>query len=103
MSYEDQTEYAFRYTDCEGKVYNTTIEKPGPTWMEALDDFVGFLESVYKYDIRSKIRLHEDQELKDAPWSYIDPWKGEYFTVEEEEDTKEETMYEPSRHFSWDE
>jgi hypothetical protein len=99
MSYEDQTEYAFKYTDCDGKVYNTTIEKPGPTWMEALDDFVGFLESVYKYDIRSKIRLQEPayQKLVEQDRSYIDPWKGEYFTVEEEEDTKEDT------HFSWDE
>lgn len=98
MNNEDQTEYAFRYTDCTGKVYNTTIEKPGPTWMEALDDYVNFLESVFKYDIRSKIRLHENQELKDAPWSYIDPWSGEYFSVEdEEEDTKEAT------HFNWDE
>ena len=86
MSYDDddQTEYAFRYTDCNGKVYNTTIENPGPSWMEALDDYVNFLESVYKYDIRSKIRLDEKHELKDAPWSYIDPWSGEYFTKDEE-------------------
>lgn len=83
MNYEDQTEYAFKYTDCDGKVYNTTIQQPGPTWMEALDDFVGFLESVYKYDIRSKVRLSEEQELK---WSYIDPWSGEYFTKDEEEE-----------------
>ena len=92
---EDHTEYAFRYTDCDGKVYNTTIQQPGPTWMEALDDFVSFLESVYKYDIRSKVRLRDDQQLKNNPWSYIDPWKGEYYVPEEE--SKENT------HFSWDE
>jgi hypothetical protein len=84
MNYEDQTEYAFKYTDCDGKVYNTTIQQPGPTWMEALDDYVNFLESVFKYDIRSKVRLSEDQELKNAPWGYIDPWKGEYFTKDED-------------------
>lgn len=80
----DYTGYAFQYTNCDGKVYNTTIEHPGPTWMECLDDFVSFLESVYKYDIRSKVRLHENQELKNAPWTYIDPWSGEYFTVEDD-------------------
>ncbi len=82
---EDKTEYTFRYIDCDGKTYTSQFENPGPTWMEALDDFVGFLESVYKYDIRSKVRLSEDQELKNAPWSYIDPWSGEYFTKDEEE------------------
>lgn len=82
---EDKTEYAFKYTDCDGKVYNTTIQQPGPTWMEALDDYVNFLESVFKYDIRSKIRLSVDQELKNAPWGYIDPWSGEYFAKDEEE------------------
>ena len=95
INIEDHTEYAFRYTDCDGKVYNTAIQQPGPTWMEALDDFVNFLESVYKYDIRSKVRLRDDQQLKNNSWSYIDPWKGEYYVPEEE--PKENT------HFSWDE
>jgi hypothetical protein len=84
MNFEDKTEYTFRYTDCDGKTYTSQFENPGPTWMEALDDFVGFLESVYKYDIRSKVRLSDDQELKNAPWSYIDPWSGEYFTKDED-------------------
>ncbi len=81
MNNEDQTEYAFRYTDCEGKVYNTTIENPGPTWMEALDDYVRFLESIYKYDIRSQVRIKEPkyQHLVEDEWGYIDPWTGEYF------------------------
>jgi hypothetical protein len=55
-----------------------------------LDDFVSFLESVYKYDIRSKVRLSEEQELKNAPWSYIDPWSGEYFS-EDDEGSKDQT------------
>lgn len=94
---EDHTEYAFRYTDCDGKVYNTTIQQPGPTWMEALDDFVSFLESVYKYDIRSKIRIKEPayQRMVENEAGYLDPWHGEYFT--DDEDSKENT------HFSWDE
>jgi hypothetical protein len=84
---EDKTEYTFRYIDCDGKIYTSQFENPGPTWMEALDDFVGFLESVYKYDIRSKIRLQEPayQKLVEQERSYIDPWSGEYFTKDEEE------------------
>ena len=83
--YDDHTGYAFQYTDCDGKVYNTTIEKPGPTWMEALDDYVNFLESVYKYDIKSSIRVKEApyQHMVDEHPGYIDPWKGEYFSDEE--------------------
>ena len=83
---EDKTEYAFQYTDCDGKVYNTTIQQPGPTWMEALDDYVRFLESVYKYDIRSKVRIEAPhyQKLVEKEWTYIDPWTGEYFSVEDD-------------------
>ena len=94
---EDKTEYGFRYTDCDGKVYNTVIQQPGPTWMEALDDFVSFLESVYKYDIRSKIRIKEPayQRMVENEAGYLDPWNGAYFT--DDEDSKEST------HFSWDE
>ncbi len=92
---EDHTAYSFQYVDCDGKVYTTKFNNPGPTWMECLDDFVSFLESVYKYDIRSKIRLRDDQQVKNNPWPYIDPWSGEYYVPEEE--SKENT------HFSWDE
>ena len=85
---DDQTAYAFQYTDCNGKTYNATVEQPGPTWMEALDDYVRFLESVYKYDIRSKVRIQEPpyQKLIEEDWGYIDPWTGSYFN---DEDCKE--------------
>ena len=94
---EYKTEYAFRYTDCDGKAYSTTVDNPGPTWMECLDDFVSFLESVYKYDIRSNIRIKEPayQRMVENEAGYLDPWHGEYFT--DDEDSKENT------HFSWDE
>jgi hypothetical protein len=94
---EDKTEYTFRYIDCDGKTYTSQFENPGPTWMEALDDFVGFLESVYKYDIRSKIRIKEPayQRMVENEAGYLDLWHGEYFT--DDEDSKENT------HFSWDE
>ena len=92
MNNEDPTEYAFRYTDCEGKVYNATFEKPGPTWMEALDDYVRFLESIYKYDIRSQVRIKEPpyQKLVEEDWGYIDPWTGEYFNDDDDNESVEE-------------
>jgi hypothetical protein len=84
---EDQTAYSFKYTDCEGKTYGATFEQPGPTWMEALDDYVRFLESIYKYDIRSKVRIEEPiylEAVKAEEPSYIDPWTGKYFSKEVE-------------------
>jgi hypothetical protein len=65
----------------------------GPTWMEALDDYVRFLESVYKYDIRSKVRLEEPVYLKGVKaedWGYIDPWTGEYFVKEVKDELTDE-------------
>lgn len=82
----DYTSYAFQYTDCDGKVYNTTINNPGPTWTEALNDYVRFLESVFQYDIMSKVRIQEPKYLdvmyEHYPY-YDDPWKGEYFNDDE--------------------
>lgn len=88
---KDYTSYAFQYTDCEGKVYNTTIENPGPTWMEALDDYVRFLESIYKYDIRSQVRIKEPkyQHLVEDEWGYIDPWTGQYFNDDDDNEPVE--------------
>ncbi len=86
--YKDHTGYAFQYTDCDGKVYNATIENPGPTWMEALNDYVKFLESVFTYEIQSNIRLKEPRYKKelDKVHDYIDPWTGEYFNDEEDDE-----------------
>ena len=83
---EDFTSYSFKYTDCEGKTYTSSFDNPGPTWMEALDDYVRFLESIYKYDIRSKVRVEEPtyQKSVENVWGYIDPWTGEYFTKEDD-------------------
>ena len=88
---EDFTAYSFKYTDCEGKTYSASFEQPGPTWMEALDDYVRFLESVYKYNIRSKVRIKEPayQNLVREDWSYIDPWTGEYFVDDNEAATND--------------
>lgn len=79
--------YGFMYTDCEGKVYNKQIENPGATWPECMNDYVRFLESIFQYDIMSKVRLQEPMWLtvmyEHHDW--LDPWTGEYFTKDEEE------------------
>ena len=101
--YEVNQQYGFAYQDCEGKTYKKEITTEGCTWMECLNDYVRFLESVFQYDIMSKVRIQEPvwlSAMHEHHPDYLDPWTGEYFTEEEE---KEETMYEPSRHFSWDE
>jgi hypothetical protein len=89
---EMEQEYSFSYTDCDGKVYQTTIKTPDCTWLEALDDFVKFLESVFKYEIQSKIRVEQPFWMKldnlDAEsLAYLEchGWQGQYFSRDEEE------------------
>jgi hypothetical protein len=84
-----------------GKTYKKEITTEGCTWMECLNDYVRFLESIFQYEIMEKVRIQEPVWM-DAMYEhyphYIPEWTGEYFSVEEdEEDTKEDT------HFSWDE
>ena len=98
--YEVNQQYSFTYTDCDGKTYKKEISTEGCTWMECLNDYVRFLESVFQYEIMPSVRIKEpvwlNSMLESSPF-YPDPWKGEYFTYEEEEESKEDT------HFSWDE
>jgi hypothetical protein len=79
--------YSFSYTDCNGKVYTKTIETPGATWHECMDDYVKFLESIFGYAIKSQVRLEEPLWLgsmyQHHP-DWIDPWTGEYFVKDEE-------------------
>jgi hypothetical protein len=90
MSDEIEQIYGFTYTDCEGKEYSKTIKTPGATWRECLNDYVRFLESIFQYDIMSQVRLKDDEVrrglLERYPYDYIDPWQGEYFVDEDEED-----------------
>jgi hypothetical protein len=85
--YDVMQSYGFIYTDCDGKVYNKTINTPGATWHECMDDYVKFLESVFGYAIKPQVRLEQPMWL-DAMYEYhsdyIDPWTGEYFVKEDE-------------------
>lgn len=89
-NFDFERTYSFSYTDCEGKVYTKTIQAPGATWMECINDYVRFLESVFQYDIMKQVRLEEPSWMSamEAHHSdYIDPWTGEYFVKDGNEDT----------------
>ena len=90
--YEIMQTYGFVYTDCDGKIYKKEISTEGATWTEALNDYVRFLESVFQYDIMSKVRIEEPKYL-DMMYEYypdyIDPWKGEYFSDDLEDHLSE--------------
>lgn len=78
--------YSFTYTDCDGKKYEKTITTPGVTWMECMNDYVRFLESIFQYNIMDSVRLEEPvylASLYDLYSDYLDPWTGEYFVKEE--------------------
>lgn len=80
--------YGFTYMDCDGKTYKKEISTEGATWSEALNDYVRFLESVFQYDIMSKVRIKEpvwlDKMHEHFP-EYNDPWTGEYFNDDHED------------------
>lgn len=97
--YEVNQQYGFTYVDCDGKVHKKEISTDGFTWMECLNDYVRFLESVFQYKIMPKVRIEEPvwlESMYEHYSDYNDPWTGEYFTDVEEGSQQ-------STHFSWDE
>ena len=93
MSDKDEAmqQYGFVYVDCDGKTYKKEIITGGATWMECMNDYVRFLESIFQYNIMNNVRLREPvylSAMKEHYSDYLDPWTGEYF-VEEEEDNED--------------
>jgi len=87
MTDEIMQTYSFTYTDCNGKTYKKEITTDGCSWMECMNDYVRFLESIFQYNIMDSVRIKEPvwmgsmlEHLSDYP----DPWTGEYFKTEEE-------------------
>ena len=94
MSDKDEAmqQYGFVYVDCDGKTYKKEIITGGATWMECMNDYVRFLESIFQYNIMNNVRLREPvylSAMKEHYSDYLDPWTGEYF-VEQEQCTEEE-------------
>lgn len=93
MNDKDMQKYSFTYTDCDGKKYEKIITTPGVTWLECMNDYVRFLESVFQYNIMDNVRLKEPVYLTamyDHYSDYIDLWTGEYFVDEEQQLDEEE-------------
>lgn len=87
----DKEYYGFEYSDCDGKVYKTKIESSENTWHEVLEDFVNFLQTIYKYDIKSQVRVQEPiwfEHLNEWERYNYQGWQGEYFVKDDEEDTE---------------
>lgn len=85
----DKDYYGFEYSDCDGKVYKTKIENAEATWTEVLEDFVNFLQTVYKYDIKSQVRVQEPvwfQDLDQWEREEYQGWQGTYFVKEDEKE-----------------
>lgn len=86
--YEVNQQYSFTYTDCDGKTYKKEISTEGCTWMECLNDYVRFLESVCQYEIMPSVRIKGPKYLDvmyESYPDYVDPWKGAYFNDDEDE------------------
>ena len=89
MSDKIEQTYSFSYTDIDGKVHEKTIKTQGMTWMECMNDYVRFLESVFQYNIMDSVRIKEPQYssiMYEVYPDYLDPWTGEYFSDDEVED-----------------
>ncbi len=88
MSDKDEAmqQYGFVYVDCDGKTYKKEIITGGATWMECMNDYVRFLESIFQYNIMDSVRLKEPAYLAsmyEHYSDYLNPWTGEYFVEEE--------------------
>jgi hypothetical protein len=85
---EIMQQYGFVYVDCDGKTYKKEITTEGCTWMECMNDYVRFLESIFQYNIMNNVRLREPVYLSsmyEHYAAYNDPWTGEYFVEGDDE------------------
>lgn len=92
---DDVREYfAFEHRDYDGKVFYTRVSGDD-RWSDVLEDFVRFLEGIYKYNIKDKIRLEKPAWFGlDPEIDMGDPWQYHYFEIdtdEEEEPTDEDS------------
>lgn len=86
--------FAFEHRNIDGKVYYTRVSGD-ERWPDVLEDFVRFLEGIYKYNIKDQIRLQQPFYVgMDDEVDMLDPWIHHYFeidTSEEEEQDDEDS------------
>lgn len=82
--------YAFEYRDYDGKTIYTRVSG-NDRWTDVLEDFVRFLEGIYKYGIKDQIRL-EKPAWADfmSEHDIYDPWQDHYFEIDNNEGNNEE-------------
>lgn len=82
--------FAFEYRDDDGKTYYTRVTG-NDRWTDVLEDFVRFLEGIYKYGIKDQIRLEKPlwADFRDE-YGYYDPWQDHYFEIDNNEGNNEE-------------
>lgn len=88
----DKDYFGFEYVDYDGKRYYLQVSGLD-RWSDVLEDFVRFLESLYKYNIKDKIRIQEPAWVKystETEINWNDPWVNHYFYPEDEDEQDEE-------------
>lgn len=81
----DKAYYGFVYQDDDGKRYKAQYENTGESWTEALEDFIRFLESIYKYDIKSQVKIKAPAWANYKNIDWFDPWENNYFYEDEDD------------------
>lgn len=90
MTDNNESYYAFEHRDYDGKTIYTRVTSQD-RWSDVLEDFVRFLEGIYKYGIKDKIRLEKPvwADLMSEHDIY-DPWQDHYFEIDNDEGNNEE-------------
>ena len=96
MNDDVQEYYAFEHRNYDGKTYYTRVSGDD-RWTDVLEDFVKFLEGIYKYNIKDQIRLKQPAWVGlDPEYDMDDPWINHYFEIDnDEEDEADENSSHP--------
>ena len=89
MTDNNEEYFAFEYRDEDGKKYYTRVTG-NYLWSDVLEDFVRFLEGIYKYNIKDQIRLQQPPwlDFRDN-YDMWDPWINHYFEIDEDDEEEE--------------
>ena len=81
--------FAFEHRDYDGKTTYTRVTA-ADRWPDVLEDFVRFLEGLYKYNIKDQILIQKPiwAGLTNSIDLY-DPWADHYYVVDEEDEDEE--------------
>lgn len=89
MNDKQQEYFAFEHRNYEGKVFYTRVSGD-ERWPDVLEDFVRFLEGIYKYNIKDQIRLEKPFWVDfDTENEIYDPWRDHYFEIDTDEEEVE--------------